>query len=375
MENYSEGYCAINVMDPPCLQPSAVTTVLLPITYFLLFIVSVLGNSLSLWIFSKGIQLKTATHAYLINLVISNLLLCSAMPFIGLYHKEGNQWKHDSALCITVASIVTPIMHSTMNASIIILCWLAISRYAILKRQKTVMKDLSNFLYDKIFLTVVIKKFCQRKFANYLCIGIWLTVLGPTIPILVYYAFVESKLTSNITEVCYNKKLELGGQTSRISSLVVSIVFFLCLFLVLLYYELIRRQVYKSQKKTSIGERHYIYKKVQRNIAVIQAVLVTCFFPYHLFKMVFILLTKEQLNDYQLNILIETKNVLLCLAALRSGTDPIIYMTLDKTFRRQVYIYFRKQSPRSNSSTIKNTAEINSDVSHQQINKAIAITN
>lgn len=55
--------------------------VLALIVYILLFLLAVFGNSLALWILRTKPELRTLTHAFLINLVISDLLLALLTPF------------------------------------------------------------------------------------------------------------------------------------------------------------------------------------------------------------------------------------------------------------------------------------------------------
>lgn len=72
-----------------CIQPSKISYMALPIIYTFLCIIGLFGNSLSQWIFLTKIAKKTSTHIYLAHLVTANLLVCSAMPFMGIYFLKG----------------------------------------------------------------------------------------------------------------------------------------------------------------------------------------------------------------------------------------------------------------------------------------------
>lgn len=82
-----------------CIQPSVISTTALPITYIFLCIVGLFGNSVAQWVFLTKIGKKTSTHIYLANLVTANLLVCTAMPFMGAYFLRGFYWKYQSVQC------------------------------------------------------------------------------------------------------------------------------------------------------------------------------------------------------------------------------------------------------------------------------------
>ncbi|XP_029457595.1 probable G-protein coupled receptor 82 [Rhinatrema bivittatum] len=325
-----------------CLQPSVASKAALPIIYSLLLTVGVCGNSISLWLFSSQMNRKTSTHIYLTNLVFSNLLVCGIMPLIIAYYINGNQWAPDSMTCKTIIGGVMLTMHSNMYISITILCWIAISRYATLMKHRDSMQESLQYVYEKIFYGRILKKFRQPQFAKYLCTGLWIIVMFLTTPIIVYYSVIQSDQTQHHT--CYNTKTEVGEHLYQISGLVASGVFFFFFAIVLLSYYLLTDHLKKMQTNTCIGKKNLIYKKVKRNIIVILVVLTICFVPYHIFKVAFYALALNTQDCYQLNYLIELKSFFFCLAVSRSSIDPIVYIFLDKTFKKHLFNLCRKSS-------------------------------
>ncbi|XP_004850055.1 probable G-protein coupled receptor 82 [Heterocephalus glaber] len=322
-----------------CIQPSMITSRALPITYTILCIVGLFGNSLSQWVFLAKIGKKTSTHIYLAHLVTANLLVCSAMPFMGIYFLKGFQWEYQSAQCRVVNFLGTLSMHVSMFVSLFILSWIAVSRYATLMKKDSMQETTS--CYEKIFYGHLLKKFRQPNFARKLCIYIWGVVLGIIIPIIIYYSVVET--TEGEESQCYNRQMEQGATTSQIAGLIgTTFIGFSFLVVLTSYYSFVSH-LRKIRACTSVMEKNLTYNSVRRHLLVIQILLVVCFLPYSIFKPIFYALHKRQ-DCLQLNYLIETKNILTCLASARSSTDPIIFLLLDKTFKKTLYNLFTKST-------------------------------
>ncbi|XP_022363650.1 probable G-protein coupled receptor 82 [Enhydra lutris kenyoni] len=324
-----------------CIQPSRISSLALPIIYTFLCIIGLFGNSLSQWVFLTKIGKKTSTHIYLAHLVTANLLVCSAMPFMGIYFLKGSQWEYRSAQCTVVNFLGTLSMHVSMFVSLLILSWIAISRYATLMKKDSVQEITS--CYEKVFYGHLLKKFRQPNFARKLCVYIWGVVLGIIMPVIIYYSVVEA--TEGEENVCYNRQTELGAMISQTAGLIgTTFIGFSFLVVLTSYYSFVSH-LRKIRTCTSIMEKDLTYSSVKRHLLVIQILLIVCFLPYSIFKPIFYVLHQSE-NCQRLNYLIEIKNVLTCLASARSSTDPIIFLFLDKTFKKTLYNLFTKsESP------------------------------
>ncbi|XP_067401085.1 probable G-protein coupled receptor 82 [Emydura macquarii macquarii] len=332
------------------LQPSLASTVVLPIIYSFLFITGSFGNILSYWIFSKHIATKRTQNIYLTNLVIANLLVCSTMPFLAAYFADGYQWAYESVLCKIVNYFGTLAMQTSMYISITILCWTAVSQYATLMKNND-YTQYSPSVNENFFYKCLLDKFRQPKFAKYLCISIWIIVLGVTIPVIMYDYHVEPNQEQ--VDRCYHWKSEYGGLTAKIPVLIATAWFFLFFTTVLFSYYSLVNHLSKIQKNSCIGKKHLIYCTVKRNIFVIQLILTVCFLPYHIFRPIFYALFASE-DCQRMNYLVETKNFLTCLAVAKSSTDPVVNLLLDKTFKKNLYNFFRKSSLQHH----KHTADI-----------------
>ncbi|NWS69148.1 GPR82 protein, partial [Crotophaga sulcirostris] len=320
------------------LQPSLATTVVLPVIYSFLFPVGSFGNILTAWIFSRQAPTKKPQYIYLVNLVTANLLICSTMPFLVAYFARGYQWTDSSAVCKTANHVGTIILHVSMYVTIVILCSTALNQYATLKKNSDVQYSPA---VNENFYRCVLEKFRQPKFAKYLCIVIWLTVLCITTAAITYD--VQARAMEEFHR-CYNIRVEVGEFTTMIAACLATACFFVSFMTVLLSYYSLTRHLSKIQRNTCIGEKHLIYRTVKRNIFVIQMILTVCFLPYHIFRPIFfVLLTNNDCS--RLNYLVEIKNFLTCLAASKSSLDPVITLLLDKTFKKSLYGLFTKSTP------------------------------
>lgn len=320
-----------------CIQPSMISSMGLPVLYIFLCIIGLFGNSLAQWVFLAKIGKKTSTHIYLTHLVTANLLVCSAMPFMGIYFLKGFQWEYQSTQCRVVNFLGTLSMHVCMFVSLLILSWIAISRYATLMKKDSIQETTS--CYEKVFYGQLLKKFRQPNFAKKLCVYIWGVVLGLIVPVIIYYSAVEA--TEGEETRCYNRNVELGAMISQIAGLIGTTFTGFSFLVVLTSYYSFVSHLRKIRTCTSIMEKDLTYSSVRKHLLVIQIVLIVCFLPFSIFKPIFYVVHQRD-NCKQLNYLIEIKNILTCLASARSSTDPIIFLFLDKTFKKTIYNLFKK---------------------------------
>lgn len=73
-----------------------------PVFYYINFLLSYFGNGLVLLIICKYEKLTSVTNIFLINLVLSNFLFASSLPFWAEYHSS--EWIFGQALCKMVSS-------------------------------------------------------------------------------------------------------------------------------------------------------------------------------------------------------------------------------------------------------------------------------
>ncbi|XP_016308598.1 C-C chemokine receptor type 4-like [Sinocyclocheilus anshuiensis] len=95
----------------------------LPAFYYTNFLLSLVGNGLVLCIIYKYEKLSTVTNIFLLNLVISDLIFASSLPFWAVYHKS--EWIFGRGLCKLVGSCYS----IGFNSSILFLTLMTFDRY------------------------------------------------------------------------------------------------------------------------------------------------------------------------------------------------------------------------------------------------------
>ncbi|KAM4730622.1 putative G-protein coupled receptor 82 [Anableps anableps] len=330
------------------LCPSAATLYFLPSSYTILFLTAVPGNVLSLWVFLHCIPSISPTHIYLTHLSISNLLMAIMVPFLAAYFAWGTHWTVGDIPCQIVLHGITPVLHINIYISLLILTWVALSRFAVLIRNTHASRPSAciTMLPHSFFSSLT-----RVSFANGVCAILWMVAVGGIVPVTVYYSLNEATKSAEEAkerggeEVCYSPVVELGGNVSSTLNISAIILFFVLYLLVLLSYITILKHIKRSRRNVNITSSQSLLARVSRNIVVIQVVLSLCLLPYHIFKPIFITLAHHQpallhssctvITCHPLSIFIELKNCLFLLAALRSSTDPVMYFLLDRTFRQQ----------------------------------------
>ncbi|MEQ2238507.1 hypothetical protein ILYODFUR_033818 [Ilyodon furcidens] len=338
------------------LCPSVVTLYFLPSIYAFLFLTALPGNMLSLWVFLRCIPSISPTHVYLTHLSISNLLMAVIVPFLTVYYAWGLHWAIGDIPCQIVLHGITPVLHINIYISLLILTWVALSRFAVLIRNTHASRPSAciTLLPHGFFSSLT-----RVSFANSMCAMLWVVTVGGIVPVTVYYSVNEAMKSTKETEevgcemVCYSPVVEIGGRVSSTLSIALVTLFFIFYLLVLLSYLIVLRHIKRSRRNANITSSQSLLARVSRNIVVIQVVLSLCLLPYHIFKPIFTTLAHDQpaplhssspdnITCHPLNIFIELKNFLFLLAVLRSATDPVMYFLLDRTFREQILRLLKK---------------------------------
>ncbi|XP_013875810.1 chemokine (C-C motif) receptor 12a [Austrofundulus limnaeus] len=135
----------------------------IPVFYYVNFLLSSIGNGLVLLIICKYEKLNTVTNIFLLNLVFSNLLFASSLPFWATYHLS--EWIFGLALCKMVSSAYFIGFYS----SILFLTLMTFDRYlavvhvvAATKSRKMVYAVISSVVVWCISIAASVKELVLR---------------------------------------------------------------------------------------------------------------------------------------------------------------------------------------------------------------------
>ncbi|KAJ8336669.1 hypothetical protein SKAU_G00378890 [Synaphobranchus kaupii] len=132
----------------------------MPTFYYCIFLLSLLGNGLVLYIIYKYEKLNTVTNIFLLNLVISDLVFSMSLPFWATYHSS--EWIFGKAMCKLVGGVYFVGFYS----SILFLTLMTFDRYlavvhaiAAAKRRRTVYALVSTATVWGVSILATIKEF------------------------------------------------------------------------------------------------------------------------------------------------------------------------------------------------------------------------
>ncbi|XDV30356.1 hypothetical protein PO909_033291 [Leuciscus waleckii] len=236
--------------------------ILFPIFYCLIFVISVAGNSLVLWITCQSKQKMNSTTMYLINLAISDTLFTLALPGRITYYIRGFDWPFGDFLCRLTAMI----FYSNTYVSIAFMSCISVDRYlAMLHRQR-----------------------CQRlrktKVVRGICTLVWVVVLLETSPLL-FRSIVEDR-PGHRTCMEFSK---FDSHKMTYGLLIACVIgFCLPLGLILCSYSKVSCKLYKTAKENPVTNKSGSNSRAKNMILLILLSFMVCFSPYHINIMQFL---------------------------------------------------------------------------------------
>ncbi|XP_011854852.1 PREDICTED: C-C chemokine receptor type 8 [Mandrillus leucophaeus] len=136
---------------------------LLAVFYCLLFVFSLLGNSLVILVLVVCKKLRNITDIYLLNLALSDLLFVFSFPFQTYYQLD--QWVFGTVMC----KVVSGFYYIGFYSSMFFITLMSVDRYL------------------AVVHAVYAIKVRTIRMGTTLSLAVWLTAIMATIPLLVFY--------------------------------------------------------------------------------------------------------------------------------------------------------------------------------------------
>lgn len=282
----------------------------IPASYYTIFLFSLLGNGLVLYTMYKYEKLNTVTNIFLINLVVSNLVFSSSLPFWATYHFSS--WVFGSALC----KLVGAVFFVGFYCSILFLMLMTIDRYLTVVHPVSTSKQRKN-AYALICSAVV-----------------WCVSILANVKEFVVLDVIDSEDSGWLCEET-EPSIEFFATWKVIGDYQNFVLFFLLPLAVILYcYARIIMRIMQTRLKTK-------YRTV-KIIFVTIIMFFACWTPYNVVVLLRALLIEDadecsQHLDYALYI---TRNI----SYLYFCVNPVFYTFLGKKFRNHFYKLLAKHS-------------------------------
>ncbi|XP_072473853.1 C-X-C chemokine receptor type 2 [Notamacropus eugenii] len=298
---YSTDLPPLDEEAAPCrIEDSGLNKYFVIIIYILVFLLSLLGNSLVMLVILYNRLSRSVTDIYLLNLAIADLLFALSLPLWAASKVKG--WIYGTSLC----KFVSLLKEVNFYSGILLLACISVDRYlAIVHATRTLTQ--------------------KRQWVKFICMGIWGLSLILSMPVLFSREAVKSDYYGF---VCYEN---FGNNTAKwrlvLRILSQSFGFVLPLLVMLFCYGFTLRTLFEAH----MGQKH----RAMRVIFAVVLVFLLCWLPYNLVLIIDTLMRTEIIQDTcpRRMVLENAINTTEVLGFLHSCLNPIIYAFIGHKFR------------------------------------------
>ncbi|KAM8952838.1 putative G-protein coupled receptor 34 [Pelodytes ibericus] len=291
-----------------CRIHDGVLSEMLPVTYSIVCVVSLLSNTLALFVFSANCQRCTSIIIYMKNLAVADLLLSLCLPFRVAYQNNDGP----PILC----KIVGAFFYLNMYASIMFLSLISLDRYL------KIIKPLQQYKIHSISWSTRATQI------------VWLINIIFIIPFLF-----EKQGNEPCSQKCFHFKQK--GSIGAAINLSAVLVFFIILMLFVYFYGKISSKLHHASLVKTQPQTKRNSSRAMKKSFIVLVIFIVCFVPYHVVRVPYILAQIEVIASLSWKQTLHiTNELVLCLSAFNSCLDPVIYFFLSDSFKRAIICTF-----------------------------------
>ncbi|XP_078520608.1 putative G-protein coupled receptor 34 [Lissotriton helveticus] len=275
---------------------------LLPVVYSLIFCTGLLGNGLALWVFRYRSHRKSSTAVYLWNVAVSDLLLVLCLPLRVAYQTHPGPL----LLCKTVGAL----FYLNMYVSITFLSLISLDRYL------KIIRPLRQYRMHSL------------PWSRAASTAVWLFSLGCMTPF-----FFEARKPEACSDKCFHFRSK--GLLAAAINITAVVAFFVVLVLFICSYTKISKKLCRLPPgRTEPPGRSSSSAAITKTLVVL-VIFIVSFVPYHTVRVPYVLAQLDVISRVSWKQALHTANeVVLCVSALNSCLDPVIYFFLSNSFRK-----------------------------------------
>ncbi|NWR59223.1 CLTR2 protein, partial [Bucorvus abyssinicus] len=278
--------------------------IIYPIMYLFIFFLGAVGNGFSIYVFFQPSQRKTSVNIYMQNLAVSDLMFVSTLPFRATYFLLGSRWIFGDIIC----RIMTYTLYVNMYCSIYFLTVLSVVRFV------AIVYPFKHWRVTNI------------KYARITCTAIWVFVLAASSPL-----FSKEIAGYSNPAKCLDLHLPSMHKLLLLNSVVLVVGFILPFCTIIVCYVFAIKVLLKS--RTPQCKKAVCHKKALSTIIITLILFLICFLPYHVLRTIHLMRS----SCSQDNLLVHQALVVtLCLAAMNSCLDPILYYFAAENFKARI---------------------------------------
>ncbi|XP_031316155.1 P2Y purinoceptor 2 isoform X1 [Camelus dromedarius] len=273
--------------------------VLLPVSYGLVCVFGLCLNSAALYIFLCRLKTWNASTTYMFHLAVSDMLYAASLPLLVYYYARGDHWPFSTVLC----KLVRFLFYTNLYCSILFLTCISVHRCL------GILRPLHSLRWGR------------ASYARRVAAAVWVLVLTCQAPVL--YFVTTSARGGRVT--CHDTSApQLFSHFVAYSSVMLSLLFVVPFAVILVCYVLMARRLLKPAYGT-MGGLPRAKRKSVRTIAVVLAVFVLCFLPFHVTRTLYYSFRTLDLSCHTLNAINMAYKITRPLASANSCLDPVLY--------------------------------------------------
>lgn len=283
-----------------CGQETPLENILFASFYLLDFILAFAGNALALWLFIRDHKSGTPANVFLMHLAVADLSCVLVLPTRLVYHFSGNHWPFGEIPCRLTGFL----FYLNMYASIYFLTCISADRFL------------------AIVHPVHSLKLRRPVYAHLACAFLWVVVAVAMAPLLVS----PQTVRTNHTVVCLQLYREKASHHALVS---LALAFTFPFVTTVTCYLLIIRSLRQGPR---VEKR--LKNKAVRMIAMVLAIFLVCFVPYHVHRSVYVLRHGGRGTSCAAQRALARGNrITSCLTSLNGALDPVMYFFVAEKFR------------------------------------------
>ncbi|XP_066501444.1 cysteinyl leukotriene receptor 2 [Hoplias malabaricus] len=312
-----------------------------PAAYMTIFFIGLIFNMVSLCFFigvRRTMKAFTPVNLFMLNLLISDLMLVCSLPFRAIYYIMDSNWIFGDVTC----RIIGFVFYINMYGSVYFLMVLSIVRFVAIIKPYTYM-HLQN-----------------SKGAVFVCVMVWLLVSSVSAPLLGS----KTSLDFSGNTKCLELDSSLLDIIITLNKGALCLGFVLPFIIISFCYIIVAGRLFQLKKVQ--GKKAPQYKKSCSLVIIVLLIFLVCFLPYHVVRTIFLEAEREVYekgygDSCQHIVRVRKAAVItLCLAACNSCLDPLLYFFVGENF----WAYWQKKKRRTLSKRLNHR--------RRQTNKTVA---
>lgn len=319
LSTINETTSLLGASNQPCdflsLSSSHYQKTLLPVIYFLIFILGFLGNTLAVCVLGQKSLRRTVANTYLLNLALSDLVFVIGLPFWAVHYLRDYDWPFGWFMCKLCGSLTS----LNTYASIYFIMGMSIDRY------RAIVYPLHSQCTGSAYHARTVLN------ARCVCAVIWVLATLTTIPALVFRETFSAEHNVTACVMRYPNKHWHGTLTlakNTFGFLIPFIVIATC-------YDRIRCHLLVTPELVEPDSSGL--ERVRRVALAIVTAFFLCWFPFHTLSFMGVL------QEFGVNWSCEVQRVMgvmippaLCLGFANSAINPLLYCFVGNRFRQQL---------------------------------------